>query len=100
MQNALVLALATHRLTQLVVEDEITRPVRTAVDDWARGAPELSLKERIDFALNCPACSSIWAAALVLGISAVPGGKWIVRGLALSGAALGWKAVLDKLEAR
>jgi hypothetical protein len=93
-----VLALATHRLTQLVVEDEITRPARIAVAKWARGAEEFSFRERVDFALNCPACSSIYAGALILGLSKFTVGRWVVRVLAASGAALGWKAVMDKLE--
>lgn len=98
MQNPIVLALATHRLTQLAVEDEITRPVRLAVEKWARGAEEFSFRERVDFALNCPACSSIYAGAIVLGLQTFPAGRWAVRVLAASAAALGWKAVLDKLE--
>ncbi len=93
-----MLALATHRLTQLVVEDEITRPVRTAVDDWARGAPELSLKERIDFAINCGACTSIYASAIVLGLSKFRAGRWVNKVLAGSAVALGWMAVKEKLE--
>lgn len=98
MSNPVVLALATHRLTQLVVEDEITQPVREAVSRWAAGAPEYSFRERVDFALNCGACASVYAGAAILLADRVPVGRALIRVLAASQSALGIKAVLNKLE--
>lgn len=96
--NPIVLALATQRLTQLVVEDEITAPVRTKISQWAAGAPENSLKERIDFAINCPACTSIYAGAAVLLADRTAVGRVLLRVLALSQTALYGKAAVEKLE--
>lgn len=98
MSNPVVLALATQRLTQLVVEDEITRPVREAVSRWAAGHEEYSFRERVDFALNCGACASVYAGAAVLLADRIPAGRVLIRVLAASATALGIKAVLDKLE--
>lgn len=96
--QALTLSLATARLTQLVVEDEITRPVRIAVENLAEGAPEFSWRERLDTVVNCGACSSVWAGAAVLIAEQTGVGRFLVRVLALSQAALGARALIDKLE--
>lgn len=85
---ALVAVLATQRLTQLVTEDEITRPIRQKVDAWAGDAPEFSFKERLAYAVECPACTSIWAAGAVAGLSMFGYGRMLNRILAFSGAAL------------
>lgn len=98
MSNPLVLALASRRLTQLVVEDDITRPFRAAVSDWAAGREEFSFRERVDYMLNCGQCASIYAAAAVLVADRVPGGRVLLRILALSEAALLTEAALKRLE--
>lgn len=99
MSNPIVLALATQRLTQLVVDDEITAPLRGAVSRWAEGHEEYSFRERVDFALNCPACASVYAGAAVLLADRIPAGRALLRVLAASAAALAAKAVVTKLEA-
>lgn len=53
-------ALATSRLTRLVVDDHITEPLRQRV--WDVDPPE---NMRAGFVLTCHACTSVWAAALV-----------------------------------
>jgi len=93
-----VLALATQRLTQLVVEDDITRPLRIAVSKWAKGHGEFSFRERVDFALNCGACASVYAGAAVLLADRLPAGRFLLRVMAVSGAALAAKAAIEKLE--
>lgn len=98
MSNPLVLALATHRLTQLVVEDEITEPIRIAVSHWAEGWEEYSFRERVDFALNCGACASVYAGALVLAMDQLAVGRVLIRVLAASQSALVIKAGIKKLE--
>lgn len=94
-----MLVLATQRLTQLVVEDDISRPLRIAVSRWAEGHDEFSFRERVDFALNCGACASVYAGAAVLLADRIPAGRVLLRVLAASAAALAAKAVVEKLEA-
>lgn len=49
---------ATWRITRLVVEDEITRPMREAVAErW----PE----SKLAYLVTCPYCVSVWAGAAV-----------------------------------
>jgi|SRR6478735_3380216 hypothetical protein len=88
---------AVQRLTQLVTQDEITRPLRMKVDKWAGEAPEFSLKERAAYMIECPACTSIWAAAVVAGLSRFRLGRVAVRILALSGLALLADAVVERV---
>lgn len=98
MSNPLVLVLATQRLTQLVVEDDITKPVRIAVSRWAEGHEEFSFRERIDFILNCGACASVYAGAAVLLADRFTVGRALLRVLSASAAVLAAKAVIDRLE--
>jgi hypothetical protein len=51
-------ALATYRLSRLVIEDEITSDVRNKV--WKRYPPESS---KIGYLLTCYWCSSMYAAS-------------------------------------
>ena len=81
----LVYALATYRLTRLVVRDEIFSPIRERI--WKNHPPERS---KLGFLLTCEWCSSFWLAipcavgfvfndtitfiiALVLAFSAITG---------------------------
>lgn len=57
--GAAVSVAATHRLTTLLVDDEICRPVREKVGDVFGDA------SRVTYMVNCPACVSVWMAALV-----------------------------------
>jgi len=96
--NPLVAVLATKRLTQLVVEDELTRPVREAIDNWARGSKEFSLRDRVATLASCPACMSVWCGAAILAAAHHPVGRALSRVLAASGAALLLEAVVGRLE--
>ena len=96
--NPIVELMAVHRLTKLIVEDEITRPAREAVFAWAEGAKEFSLRERIASAIDCPACSSVWAGAAVLLASRFRIGRPVVGILAISGASLAIDALIRRLE--
>lgn len=51
----LIDVLATRRLVRLVVEDQITFPLRKAVADYPA----------LDYLINCRSCSSVWAAGVV-----------------------------------
>lgn len=67
-----VRALATWRLTALVVEDEVTRPAR----EWvARRWPG----SKAAYLATCPRCVSVWTAAVALLAPA-----WLCEVLALS----------------
>lgn len=81
----LVGALAVHRLTRLVTEDEVTRPVRERVQD---AAPE----GRLAYLLTCPWCVSVWIGA---GWAALTAAAPAVA--APAGAALAWSSVTGLL---
>lgn len=53
-------ALATSRITRLVVDDHITQPLREKL--WEIDPPE---NMRAGFVATCHACTSVWAAGLV-----------------------------------
>lgn len=86
--NPVILIAATQRLTQLIAEDEITAPLRNKIEVWAEKYPEGSFPDRLAYAINCKACSSVWAAGLVLGVSRLRVAKPVLQALALSAAAL------------
>lgn len=112
--NPLVTALATARLTQLVVEDAITQSFRDAVQERATdpqgkqvsvGTIQFAAAARrpfwgkVDEAVNCAACISIWAGAAILMTNRLgPVGRFLVRVLALSQAALTVKSVTERID--
>lgn len=69
------------------------------VAQWAQGHEEFSFRERVDFALNCGACASVYAGAVVLALDQFAAGRVLVRVLAASQSALLVKAGITKLEA-
>jgi hypothetical protein len=58
--DAAIDALATHRLTRLITEDELTRPARDFIH--ASHPPATS---KLGYVLTCPYCASIYAAAAI-----------------------------------
>lgn len=105
--KALILSLATARLTQLVVDDKITAPAREAVLTRAQGGPNpRALNEveanqpwsALDEIVNCHACTSIWAGAGILTAEQTSVGRFLVRVLALSQAALAVKSVIERID--
>lgn len=77
---------ATHRLTRLVIEDEITRPIREAITDrW----PE----SKLAYLITCPWCVSVWAgAAMTVAPRKL---RWT---LALSGGTMLLRWTAEKIE--
>jgi Protein of unknown function (DUF1360) len=72
--DALVLAvdaLATFRLTRLLVEDEITSPIRKAV--WKRYDPSDS---KLGYLFTCPWCVSIWVGAGIVAARYAAPAQW------------------------
>lgn len=82
-------ALATKRITRLVVEDAILEDARDIV--WDRFPPE---ENKLGYLITCHACSSVWAGAAVAS-GLVP--KFARNLLALSEITLLVQAVQDKL---
>lgn len=103
-----VLGLAAARLTQLAVDDELTEPVRDRIQLASEQAvyappPARNLRatalNKLDTAINCHACTSVWAGGgVVLASKAGPMGRFLVRALALSQAALAVKAVIERID--
>lgn len=86
-QLTVVEVAATARITRLVVEDEIFRPVREGIEDWA--GPD----SKLTYLVNCPYCVSVWAGSAV---QVLP--DWVVKALALSGVGLFTRWVKDVVE--
>jgi len=98
-----ILGLAAARLTRLVVDDEITRPARDHLQALSEneeyGSTRWQVLDKLDTAVNCHACTSVWAGGGVLAAeSAGPVGRFLVRALALSQSALLVKAVIDRID--
>jgi hypothetical protein len=71
--------LAVHRLTRLLVDDEVTRPLRERAE---------RLGDRAAYLAHCPRCVSVWVAAGWAGLAvAAPAVA------APAGAVLAWSAV-------
>ncbi len=82
-------ALATKRMTRLIVDDTVLDEVRDAI--WAKYPPETS---KLGYLISCHACSSTWAAALVTSRLIPP---FMRNVLALSESALLLQAVEERL---
>lgn len=74
-------ALATHRLTKLVLDDKLTAPLRDRL--FERFPPEST---KIGYLFTCPWCTSIWLGAGVTIARLVAPRAWspIAKLLALS----------------
>lgn len=103
-----VLGLAAARLTQLIVDDEITATLRDRIERAATNAEYAPppaknwgpvALEKLDTIVQCHACSSVWAGGGVLvAEQAGPVGRFLVRTLALSQAALAVKSVIERID--
>lgn len=96
--NPALVALAAARLTDLIVEDEITRPAREAIFRWGKGADLYSLRERLTTLSQCRKCTGIWSAAAILLAARTPAGRPLVAVLAAAEAALLAAATLERLD--
>ena len=79
---------AAWRITKLITEDEITRPMREKVD-------ELWPDSKVSYLVNCPACVSVWA-----GIAATLMPRALASALASSAGTLAAKWVAEVVEER
>ena len=77
-------ALATYRITRLVVEDEITAQLRDML--WDRYDPS---DTKIGYLVTCPWCVSFWAGLGVVAVRAAAPRQWsaMAQALAFSAAA-------------
>jgi len=85
--NLAVRALATYRLTKLVIDDKITEDLREIV--YQRyGSPD---DHKLSYFTTCPWCVSVYAAALLSGVHMMAPNNKLVRAgteaLALSAVA-------------
>lgn len=65
MKETLINALATYRLTKLVIDDKITEDLRQLAYREFEKLPE-KLQSQATYLLSCPWCVSIWAAGFLL----------------------------------
>lgn len=63
-------ALATYRLTKLVIDDEITAELRDAANSHLDNHPGTASK-KLKYFLTCPWCVSIWAGGAIVGLRLV-----------------------------
>lgn len=63
-------ALATYRLTKLVIEDEITQELRMKAYQEINNLPP-KLANKLTYFLGCPWCVSIWAAGFLVVLKQV-----------------------------
>jgi len=100
----LLMALATQRLVRLFSRDIITDFIR----QWFIGADPRSLQETLGALINCPWCSGLWFAALIVFCYfATPIAWYAILVLALASVAsflqilaslVGWSAEAKKKE--
>lgn len=57
-------ALATYRLTKLVIDDKITEDVRSKIFKEIHRLPK-PMQAKVSYFLTCPWCVSIWAAGFL-----------------------------------
>lgn len=77
-------ALAVHRLTRLLVEDEITRRPRQAVQAWARGTATRRARPQVEYLTGCPWCVSIYVAAAWAALTATHPAAALTAGVPLA----------------
>lgn len=69
--EAILTALATFRVTKLVLDDEILSEAREAAYDQVAKIKNQMLREKLTYLLGCPWCISMYSAAGLLLIKAV-----------------------------
>jgi hypothetical protein len=85
-------ALAVHRLTRLVTEDEVTRPLRERLTKVVSGTMYRPVHPRLGYLVTCPWCVSVYVAA---GWAALTVAAPAVT--APAGAVLAWSSVTGLL---
>lgn len=92
--------LAARRLTQLITEDEIAKPLREPILAWGEKHAEGTWQDRVAYLVSCPACSSVWAAGAILIARRIPYVRHLVPVLAISQATLAIDAWIKAKEAQ
>lgn len=70
MEESILTALATHRLTKLVIDDYITADIRDKAFEQLSKLKK-PYARKIEYLLTCPWCVSIWAAGFLILLSKV-----------------------------
>jgi hypothetical protein len=85
-----VASLAAYRITRLMTTDSITEPLRQRLFDAERKHFDNPVLHTAGEIVRCEFCSSVYAggAAALLAITGdrIPAARWLVLGLAASGA--------------
>lgn len=91
-----IMVLAIMRLTTLITDDEITRPLRDLFKRKAFAGSRAA--DWVDAGINCPRCVSVWAAGGVIIASRVRLGAFLVNVLAGSQVTIVALGLLEKTE--
>ena len=87
LSDVVVIALGAQRIARAISTDEISAPIRAALDRWADTAgPGLAggMRRRVAQLAHCPTCTGWWAS---LALSAAwPGPNRVRRGISVAGA--------------
>ncbi|AKJ72546.1 hypothetical protein PP301_gp008 [Gordonia phage GMA2] len=83
-----VMALAAHRITTLIIEDEISSPIRDRVLDSTDNY-------MVRYLLTCHKCMSVWSAFVVILLGHGSLGRVLLNTMALSEAAILIQHALD-----
>ena len=89
--TGLVRVAAAHRLTNLIIDDEITRPIREKIMDK-------TANYWVIYLLTCPKCMSIWSAGAIIVLSRSSLGRGLLNTLAISDAVILAETLLEKLK--
>ena len=85
--NLAIDILATWRLTRLLGTDKLTEALRDDMIGFALGFKATRITRKFLQLMDCPYCLSVWAAGAILVLNHLPGGKLLVRLLAMSAVA-------------
>lgn len=80
-------ALATYRVTKLVIDDEITRELREKAFQTLDAHPG-KVSKKLSYLLTCPWCVGIWAGAGVAALAVVAPQTSRVLNTALASSAI------------
>ncbi|MGK5497261.1 DUF1360 domain-containing protein [Streptomyces sp. URMC 125] len=97
---AVVLGVAAHRGTQLVVHDTIAAPIRDRVFDWQARRPEARARRAVVTLISCTYCAGWWVSGVFLAVVLLATGRWHETPLVVHGvewfAVAGVQALLNR----
>lgn len=101
--EAVVLGLATYRLSRVIPLDDVAEPVRRRVQLWQLEGGSDSRGRRVALAklVTCPDCSAVWIGLGLALLWQARAGRWLVTALAAAGlqVALARAVTINEVEA-